>query len=300
MKHLLATAIAVGIATSPALAAIDQKAFKAVGDKPDIALDPTKSYLIVQTSSDASYSFPITFIRLPDQANIDDYRQRRAAALKNAHKNWVTRRAAWEKAVASWEHLSRDERAVMQRPAEPIEPTDLNLAFPALDQENMVTIGPFNRFAKGNGRSTFLHMVLPGRYAFYGTVNLLNGGATGGCMCMGTIQFEVKPGQIVYAGMMDLNILKERAKAKAEGKEPIHNEMELPENMNSLGWEVPVAGVSIDPRLASYTIVPADLHAAGRFPNYFGITIDRLTPIPGVLAYDGDKPVDLKAPSTSK
>jgi len=300
MKHLFAWSIASCITAFPAYAAIDQKAVKAVWDKPNIALDPAKSYLIVQTSSDASYSFPITLIRLPDQADIDDYRQRRAAALKKAHEKWVTRHATWKTDVANWEHLSKEARSGLQRPAEPVEPTDLNLAFPALDQENMVTIGPFNRFARGNGRSTFLHTVLPGRYAFYGAVNLLNGGATGACMCMGSIQFEVKAGQIVYAGVMGISVLKERAKAKAEGKEPIRNEMDLPESLNSMGWEAPAAGAYIDPRLASYPIVPADLHATGRFPNYFGITIDRLTPIPGVLAYDGDKPVDLKAPSTSK
>ncbi len=64
--------------------------------------------------------------------------------------------------------------------------------------------------------------------------------------------------------------------------------------MNSIGWEMPVAGAAIDPRLAGYAIVPAELRAAGRFPNYYGLQIDRMTPIPGVLAYERDRIIDVK------
>ncbi|HLL31602.1 MAG TPA: hypothetical protein VK403_11445, partial [Allosphingosinicella sp.] len=47
-------------------------------------------------------------------------------------------------------------------------------------------------------------------------------------------------------------------------------------------------------RLSGLPVVAADLRAAGKMPNYFGIEIDRLPAVPGVLAYERDKVVDVK------
>ena len=68
--------------------------------------------------------------------------------------------------------------------------------------------------------------------------------------------------------------------------------------MTSVSWRLPVAGDRIDPRLASYTIVPAELHAGRRVPNYLGLEIDRVMPIDGVLAYRRDKVIDVRSGAT--
>jgi hypothetical protein len=294
-RFLLAGLAAAALA-SPAAAAPGQREFKSVADKDVVTLDPAKSYMIVQTNSDSSmFSFPLAFVRIPDEADVADYRARRQAALEKAHAKWVKRHAQWKAEFTNWYRLSDSEKERSPRPVQPIEPTDSNLKFTALDLENMFQVGPFNRFAKRDDRSTFVTAVPPGRYAFYGPVNIVQPAGVGTCMCMGTIQFEVKPGEIVNAGMMQINFMSERERAKKEGREPPHNDMELPETMNSISWEVPQPGAAIDPRLASYHIVPAELGAAGRFPNYYGVQIDRLTAIPGVLEYDRDRVVDVKA-----
>lgn len=295
-KRLLSVALIAGaslaIPAAPATALPVPGDYKAIGDTKTVVLDPAKSYLIVQTSSASSmYSFPLAFIRRPEKADIDDYVARRKAALDKAHAKWVGKHAAWVKQAADWDKLSKQDRAGQPRPAEPAEPTDLNLAFPAIEQEGMIVIGPFNRFAKANGRSTFVHMVPPGRYAFYGPINVA-AAAFGTCMCMGTIEFEVKPGQIVNGGMMTINALAERARAKAEGRPMPRTEADLPPGLNTISWEVPVAGYAVDPRLSAYKIVPAELHAASRIPNYYGLMIDRLTAIPGILGYDRDRVID--------
>lgn len=289
-------ALAACLLPAAATSAPSPRDYEAVGDKPAVSLDPAASYLIVQTNSDSSmFSFPVTLIRIPDQADLDDYRARRAAALAKAHSKWEGRHRAWEKSAEQWLAASPEARRGMARPVAPVEPNDANLAFPPIDVENLVTIGPFDRFAKRNGRSTFLHRVKPGRYAFYGPVNIGQGGAAGTCMCMGTIEFEVKPGEIVHAGMMQVNFMEERARAKAEGRKMPHDDLDLPESLNSISWEVPEAGASIDPRLSSYRIRPAELRAARRFPNYFGVQIDRLTSLPGILAYERDRVIDVKS-----
>ena len=80
-----------------------------------------------------------------------------------------------------------------------------------------------------------------------------------------------------------------------KGRETPDNDFDLPESLNSISWAPPEPGAEIDPRLASLRIVPAELRAGGRFPNYYGVQIDRLTAIPGVLEYDRDRVVDVKA-----
>lgn len=266
--------------------------FKAVADKPSVALDPAKSYVLIDVASGGGT--PLMLVRRPEQAEIDDYRTRRTEALEKAHAKWVKRHASWVAELARWKKLSSADRQGYPRPEEPVEPTDLNLAFPALDQENMVSIGPMNRFAKAGGRSTYLHMLPPGRYALYGLVSILDA-VTGTCMCMGSIEFDVGPGQIVHAGTLKLNLWDERVKAKAEGRPLPPTDMDLPETMNSLSWEPPGPDIAVDPRLSAYKVVPADLWASQGFPNYFGIQIDRMTPVPGVLAYERDRIIDVKA-----
>ena len=263
-----------------------------VKDRPTIALDPNTSYMIVRSRSGAA-SF--AFVRIADEVDVADYRARRAAALAKAHKKWVTKHASWKKRVASFSKLSSSERAYSRdKPGpEPIEPTDANLAFTPMEVENMISFGPFNRFAKDD-MSVYIFGVRPGRYAFYGPVMVGAQGALGTCMCMGTFAFEVKPGQIVDAGTLTINLLSEREKAKAAGREPPKDEFDLPETMTSVSWEAPVAGANIDPRLTRYRVEAADLRASRRMPNYLGLTIDRLTPIEGILDYQRDLVIDVK------
>ncbi len=297
-KRVLAAAML--IAAMHAAPALARDEYGAVSDKEVVNLDPAKSYLIVQTSSDSSmFSFPVTLIRRAEPEEVADYLARRATALAKARGKWERKHAQWQDDMKTWNKLSPKDQALLKakRPTEPNEPTDASLPFPALDMENMVTIGPFKRFAKTNGRSTFVQSVKPGRYVFYGPV--FNAQAIGGtCMCMGSIEFEVKPRQIVHAGMMRINLLDARSAAKAAKTVVPKNDFDLPQDMTSIGWEAPVQGASIDPRLNAFAVIPAELHAAGRIPNYAGIQIDRLTPIPGVLAYDRERVFDVKTGTT--
>lgn len=295
-RHIIAgvvAAYALAALASPAAAAPGQREFKSVADKPVVTLDPAKSYMIVRTNSD--FAFPLAFVRIPDEADVADYRARRQVALEKAHAKWVKKHAQWKSDFTAWFRLSDADKARVPRPVQPVEPTDSNLNFQALDLENMFQVGPFNRFDKKNERSTYVTSVPPGRYAFYGTINVIQPAGVGTCLCMGTIQFEVKPGEIVNAGTVVFNLMEERERAKKEGRETPDNEFDLPETMNSISWVPPQAGDQVDPRLASFRIVPAELRAAGRFPNYYGVQIDRLTAIPGILDYDRDRVVDVKA-----
>lgn len=290
MKRLVSALALLLAATFPAAAlAADADDFAPVGDKEIVALDPQASYVILQTNSDSSmFSFGLALMRRPTDADRADYVRRRGEALVKAHAKWERKHKDWATNAAAWDAAKTGARA-KKRPVEPVEPTDANLAFAPLDRENMVQIGPFDRFAKKDGRSTFVHKVKPGSYVFYGPI-IFNAAAAGGtCMCMGSIEFEVPEKTVVHAGMMALNWMDERAKAKAEGRPVPKTDLDLPPEMNAVSWELPREGGVTDPRLAAYRIVRAQMRAAGPFPNYFGVAIDRLTAIPGIVTYDRDR-----------
>ncbi len=266
-----------------------------VRDKPAAEIVSGESYVIIQATAGSSAGVSmLTLIRRPEQADLGDYRTRRAAALTKAHAKWKKRLAAWESQRKYYLAEKAEGRAVPPPGKEPIEPTDANLTFPSIDLENMVAIGPLNRFSKMEGKSVYIHHVRPGRYAIYGPVTQLPQ-PLGVCWCMGTIEFEVKPGSIVNAGTLRSVQAELVEKAKAAGATPPKTDFDLPGGASPYAWDVPVSGDPIDPRLAAFTIIPADVRAAGRFPNYFGVAIDRLGPVPGVLDYDRDRVIDVKA-----
>ena len=298
-KALLRAAALAAAALAPA-AALAQTAAPPQGlghvkDKPEIALDPATAYIAVRNADAASFSF----IRIADEANLADYKARRAAALVKAHAKWERRHATWIKNRDAYLKDARNGRPAIRPPGpEPVEPNDANLAFTPIDVENLISFGPANRFSK-SAASIYIQGVRPGRYAFYGPIMTAgNGSHAGMCMCMGTFEFEAKPGQITDIGTMILMFDVERGRARTAGTPPPRTTIDLPETVTSVSWRLPVAGDRIDPRLASYTIVPAELHAGRRVPNYLGLEIDRVMPIDGVLAYRRDKVIDVRSGAT--
>jgi hypothetical protein len=53
-------------------------------------------------------------------------------------------------------------------------------------------------------------------------------------------------------------------------------------------------------RLQGLPVEPAVFRAMDKMPNSFGVVIDRLFPIPGVLAYDRDKVIDPQGPAPAR
>lgn len=124
----------------------------------------------------------------------------------------------------------------------------------------------------------------------------------GVCMCLGTVQFTVKPGVVTDMGMIVSDIADrydepskypevwERVKDHgtyrtgffyvSSALRPHKDEMSVPDVIKDLER------------------VPADYTAMGKMPVYFSTMVDRLAPVPGVLDYKGDKVIDVKALKT--
>jgi hypothetical protein len=111
---------------------------------------------------------------------------------------------------------------------------------------------------------------------------------------MGTVAFDAKAGEITDVGSVMVSATdaliypRMLEKAKQEDVEGLRSGAITMMRLTPSSGTMPV-----DPRLASYKIVPATYRAAGPVPNYYGVQVDRLTAIPGVLAYDRDKIVDV-------
>ncbi|HET9398046.1 MAG TPA: hypothetical protein VFO45_04435 [Sphingomicrobium sp.] len=279
MSMLLAMALAMAGPTKA-----DQKLLGPVKDSPTVQLDPNGAYILLRSPAPV----PINLFRIASPQEVEDYRVRRAGALAKAHRKWVG-------AHKDWVENRETYRAQGINKDEPVEPTEANFAFPAIDEENLIGFGPLFRFAKQKGgNSTYLQRVWPGRYVVYGSVLVgSNGAVTGICVCMGTISFEAKPGEITDVGavnavMSDALIWPGMLnKADAADAEKLRSG-----EMTMMRWTLPSASLPVDPRLSSYKVVPASFKPAGPVPNYFGVQVDRMTAIPGVLAYDRDRIID--------
>lgn len=262
-----------------------------VKDKPVAEIAAGESYMLVRSAGGLATS--MTFFREADPTEMQDYQHRRSEAFGKAHAKWVKKHAGWVNDVRDWNDAPVETRR--EKPEEPIEPTDANFDFPTIEQEQIITIGPFNRFAKDNANdlSVYVTKVRPGRYHFYGPMMLNpNGGAMGTCTCMGSISFEVLPGQITDAGTMHLNI-NDAWKAARDGKGPkVKDDFDLPAGVTQVGWTPPSDSTPVDPRLGSFQITRATLQPTGPFANWYKAQVDRLTAIPGILQYDRDRIID--------
>ncbi|HEX8624028.1 MAG TPA: hypothetical protein VF782_03005 [Allosphingosinicella sp.] len=132
----------------------------------------------------------------------------------------------------------------------------------------------------GGGREgkTYLKAVRPGSYILYGNIGIgLNGAHIGVCFCMGSLRFEAPAGQIVDLGLIqypDASVVKRPWGVTIF---PVAPDMVVPARLTGL------------PRIA------AEFRAGPKMPNWFGVEIDRHDAMPGVLAYDRDIPIDVRA-----
>jgi hypothetical protein len=170
----------------------------------------------------------------------------------------------------------------------------------ARNRDNVVIPSPSPPYARSKGGLVLLFPLKPGTYVL--------GGITGvGCdlwcsylvvssLCMGTVKFEVKPGVITDLGAV-VNAMHELPTDIPELTKMVAGKaVDIQSEFHDVAVRPPGADTETPDGLKSLPIMPADYHAVGWLPNYFGSYFGRLAPLPGVLDYDKDGNVlDLKA-----
>ena len=250
-------------------------------------LDPTKGYIFISGQSRQNG----IFLRVPDYQTKAEYEADRQKAFAKAVKRYEGEMRSWKAMLP--DGMSPNDPKAPERPEEPrletISPGPIEL-------RDMESFGPQFVYAKG-AQISYMNEVKPGTYVWYGPMYYLPGAAaTGPCYCMGTVRFEVKPGMITNLGTSlanapqweeDLDVARSKMRQlneqrKAAGKEPLKTASSGP-----VDYSIPAS-------LGNWQSVQAELHASPKMNNYFGGTVSRVAPIPGVLAYHRDIIVDVR------
>jgi len=247
-------------------------------------LDPAMGYILLSGPERQTG----TFIRVPDDETWKKYEEDRLKAFAKAQKRYASELSTW-KANAE---IAKSNGAIPL--VKPEAPTLATFTIDPIELRDTESFGPLFAYAKGE-TITYLSAVKPGKWVWYGQIFFGNNGAAmGTCYCLGSVQFEVKPGVVTDLGtslvnaprwemendVARLTLRDMNAKRVASGKEPIRTLVSGP-----VKYGLPAS-------LQSWPSVQAELHASPKMNNYFGVLVSRVAPIPGVLAYHRDVIVD--------
>jgi len=278
--HLLAAAVAAFVAMPVAAKPLATEQFKA---NAAIAIDPAKAYILVRAAG-----MDLKLLRVATESERTAWQSDRAEALAKAKEKYAREYARYQRDLEYWKDQG-DHGMNVAKPEKPIEPTDANFNFKALESDNFVTVWGGRVFDKGGPKTAHLIAVPPGTYRLYGQI--FEAGGTGFCLCMGSVQFDAAAGTITDMGTMRYP----KAEALKDKVDPSWNGLTPGKGgLTVMRVEPADAETYIPPKLESLPRTPASYRAAGKIDNFFGVMIDRLTALPGVLAYRRDEVIDEK------
>lgn len=248
-------------------------------------LDPASGYMFIQAPM---RTFGL-FLRVPDD-------ETRAAHQKDWEEAFAKAKKKYESAIKKWESDVQIAKQTKSKPPErPVEPTRETFRIDPIELRDQVGFGPMFIYNKSETKFTYLNAVKPGTYVYYGPMMLMPGAAPAGmCYCMGTVQFEVKPGVITDLGNFliaapkaappydyaTIEAMRRAEERKAKGKDDAALALEL--------------AFGVPETLKALPSVQADFRASGKINNFYNLPISRIQPIAGVLDYRRDTVIDLR------
>jgi len=222
-----------------------------------LTLRSDRAYLLLRIDTGLS-KFSADILRIPDQAELDAYD--------------AAKRAAHAKAGAK---------------APPLE----SFTFDYQGRPNFYELAPKKPLMTDGKLAVVLAEVPPGEYVFYGE------GFAGflyECLCLGTVGFSAPAGKVTDLGTMliakawEPSPIPELAGEVDLGRSAVMDYGLFAVALRPLrSGDVAIAG--LDPAAIS----AARLHAVGPFVDTKTLLINRLAAIPGVLAYDAGRVIDV-------
>lgn len=238
-------------------------------DVPDIASG--KAFIVYETLEG---KFDVFFLRSLSPEEIVQFDENRKTALAEER-----------------ERLRRKRNGAPGVSDEEVLP-DAEFSFVDRSIRNLVRLDSGRVFARDGKTRTYVVEVPAGEYTIFGAG--IDGFTSGTCMCMGSVRFEAKAGEVTDLGSVLV--------AAEDGKTSIPElaPYEAPEYIRRKTWTMimsvrpPSPGDSVPANLSGLPIAPVDYRAADKFPNFQGMIVNRMPPIEGILAYDLDQVIDLK------
>lgn len=251
-----------------------------------VKIEPDSGYIYTTGRSRAMGMF----LKLPDAKETADYEAEWAEELAKEKKKYA-------KKLASWEQNAKAARAAKAKvPDKPVEPTEENFSIGPIELLNPVSYGPQFIFSKSKDGDQFSYMnkVKPGTYVYYGPIMVAQA-AMGTCYCMGSVKFEVKAGVITDLGNFLAALPADDPAFPRDNSDPKGSQAGLYGVYFGKPMDPPAMAFGLPESLKAYPSERADFRASGKLENFYGITVSRMPPVPGVLAYDRGEIVDLKS-----
>ncbi|MEL6709810.1 MAG: hypothetical protein AAFP79_16160 [Pseudomonadota bacterium] len=234
-----------------------------------------------------------TLIKEPNEEDIARYQEAYEEAFAEATERY-------EKDYARYRKRLEKPKTDRPMPKEPVQPVREEFRIVPIEQFMAIDFGPDDVFSKGDGTYTYLEEIEPGMYTWYGPVFLTPGdGYVGQCYCMGTIKFEVRAGEITNLG----NSLYAMPKWEEDPTAPpldIVQPMAISSMTVKLPEQSEAVTYDVAPSLQGQSTSIPEFFAVGKINNFYRKMISRMAPIEGVLAYDRDRVIDVKAELAAK
>lgn len=254
LRCLLACLLAVSAAP---LHARDIPGFRHVKPGEPIVVEPDKAYVAVRLDTDLS-KFTLHILRIPSQRELDDYEAAKRAAYDKAGK----KKGAYATFVFDYDK-----------------------------QVNYFSLAPQSPLAMNGKMALVLYEIPPGDYVVYGmgfNPYLYE------CFCYGTVGFRAKPGEITDLGsMLFAKAWQPSAVPELAGEVGLGRTAAMDLGLFAAALRPLRPDDPAVPGLGSARISAARLHAVGAFVETNTLLSNRLAAIPGVLAYDQGRVIDV-------
>jgi hypothetical protein len=258
-----------------------------------VTIRPDRAYILFRTiRPEGVPSVEPVFLRIPSEAEMDRYMAARRQAWVLAEPYLISKREAQLRKKAQAEAEGKEYKGE-------VTPS------PSFETFNFLYDGPPNvrrvdsdhPFVRGRPESVYLVEVLPGDFVLYGA-NYGSGSVKPSlfaCMCLGTVGFAAPAGVITDLGYFmgdrvdKVSKIPELAAESGFGSGMVAIFLPLGATVRPVRPDTPVpAG------LGGATPRRADYRAIGRFVEPRAITVNRLAPVPGILAYEGRRVIDVR------
>jgi hypothetical protein len=254
---------------------------------------PDRAYILFRTSRvDGAPSIEPVLLRVPTDAEMDAYAKARREAFARAEPGLVKERES--RLAQKAQREAQGGRYAGEIPPPPRIET-FNFSYEGLHNVRRVDDG--KPYVKSGDDRIYLAELRPGDYILYGASygnSAVIKPALHTCMCLGTVGFATRAGVVTDLGHFFADMA--------------HRNSKIPELSGETGLGAsavaifaPIAATlrparpgSVLPPLGGASVVAADYRAVGSFVDGRAGSINRLGPIPGILAYDGGRVLDVK------
>lgn len=256
-----------------------------------VSIRPDRAYILLRTlRPEGVPSVLPVLLRIPSPAEMERYAQARRRAFANAEPGLIRRREEQLRKKAAAEAAGQPFKGEIPPP-----PTLETFNFVYDELKNVRRIS--GSFVEGRPESAYLVELVPGDYVFYGAAygSSFYKSTLHACLCLGTVGFSAPAGVVTDLGYF-MGDMAHRPSPIAE----LRDETGLgPSSMTPMA---PIAATvrpvrpdsSVPDALRGKALRPADYRAIGRFVEPRASSINRLGPVPGILAYEGRRVIDVK------